>query len=448
MMGLGLVVLEVVEVAEETVEVEEAVEDVEVITALIVVEITTLFYTQRQVDESNPTNSSAPPVASLPLDPAPLDSDLPLSIRKGKRTCPSVYTCPTTAYPISNFVSYDHFSPLYYSFVTSLYGVSVPNSVSEALKHSGWRDAMDEEMRALKDNDTWELVKLPLGKSVIGFRLVFIVKVHHDGSVNRLKARLVAKGYIQVYGDDSKGIQSLKSLLQSKFQTKDLGQLKYFLGMLGSKPVDTPMDPNTKLVPDEGELLSDPEQYRRLVGKLNYLTVTRLDISSAASMVSQFMAQPRTSHWNAVIRIMRRSTTGYCVFLGGNLVSWKSKEQTVVSRSSAESEYRAMTQTTAELVWLKNLLEELGFTHSQPMELICDNQAALHIASNSVFHERTKHIEVDCHFVREKIMDNTIKTAYVKSEDQLADLFTKSLGGARLRYICNKLGTYNIYAPA
>ncbi|KAJ7982467.1 Retrovirus-related Pol polyprotein from transposon TNT 1-94 [Quillaja saponaria] len=271
--------------------------------------------------------------------------------------------------------------------------------------------------------------------------------------------------------------------------------------MLDSKPVYTPMDPNTKLVPDKGELLTNPEQYRRLVGKLNYLTVTRPDIAFATSMVSQFLSQPRTSHWNAVISILRylktapgkgllyknhghtlvrghgrghtlvhkhnstpvqgysdadwadsqfdrRSTTGYYIFLGGNLVSWKSKKQIVVAKSSAESEYRAMTHTTAELVWLKNLLDELGFQHSQPMELICDNQATLHIASNPIFHERTKHIEVDCHFVREKLMDNTIKTTYVKLEDQLADLFTKSLIGNRLRYLCNKLGTYNPYAPA
>ena len=144
----------------------------------------------------------------------------------------------------------------------------------------------------------------------------------------------------------------------------------------------------------------------------------------------------------------RRSTTGYCAIVGGNLVSWKSKKQTVVARFSAELEYRAMAHTTCELVWLKHLLEELGFPQTTPMSLLCDNQAAIHIASNPVFHERTKHIEVDCHFVREKMLQNIIRTVNVKSADQLADLFTKALGGIRVKYICNKLGAYDMYAPA
>ena len=99
----------------------------------------------------------------------------------------------------------------------------------------------------------------------------------------------------------------------------------------------------------------------------------------------------------------RRSTLGYCVFIGGNLISWKSKKQDVVVRSSDEAEYRAMALATCEFIWLKQLLQELRFGKGCQMTFVCDNQATLHIASNLVFHERTKHIEVDCHFIREKI---------------------------------------------
>ncbi|RVW29003.1 Retrovirus-related Pol polyprotein from transposon RE1 [Vitis vinifera] len=202
-------------------------------------------------------------------------------------------------------------------------------------------------------------------------------------------------------------------------------------GMLDCKPVDTPMDPNVKLVPGQGEPLGDPGRYRRLVGKLNYLTITRPDISFPGGSPTD-----------------RRSTSGYCVFIGGNLISWKSKKQDVVARSSAETEYRAMALATCELIWLRHLLRELRFGKDEQMKLICDNQAALHIASNPVFHERTKHIEVDCHFIREKIESGCVATSFVNSNDQLADIFTKSLRGPRIKYICNKLGAYDVYAPA
>ena len=109
-----------------------------------------------------------------------------------------------------------------------------------------------------------------------------------------------------------------------------------------------------------------------------------------------------------------RSTAGYCVFIGGNLVLWKSKKQRVVSRSSAEFEYRAMTQSVCEITWLHQLLMEVGIETPFSAKLWCDNQVTLHIASNPVFHERTKHIEIDCHFVPEKIQLGLISTGYVK----------------------------------
>ena len=107
-----------------------------------------------------------------------------------------------------------------------------------------------------------------------------------------------------------------------------------------------------------------------------------------------------------------------------------------------------MVLTTCELIWLKHLLQELIFGKDEQMKLICDNQAALHISSNPVFHERTKHIEVDCHFIREKIASRYIYTSFINSNDQLADIFTKSLKGHRIKYICDKLGAFDRYAPA
>ena len=107
-----------------------------------------------------------------------------------------------------------------------------------------------------------------------------------------------------------------------------------------------------------------------------------------------------------------------------------------------------MAKATCELIWMKHFLEELKLIKVQRMQLICDNQAALHIASNPVFHEQTKQIVIDCHFIRQKILSGEIATSFVKSNDQLADIFTKSLARPRINYICNKLGTYNLYAQA
>ena len=107
-----------------------------------------------------------------------------------------------------------------------------------------------------------------------------------------------------------------------------------------------------------------------------------------------------------------------------------------------------MTLETCELIWLKQLLHELRFENDGQMTLVCDNQMDLHISSNPIFHERTKYIKVDCHFIREKIVSGCMTTSFVNSSDQLVDIFTKSLRGPMIQFICNKLGAYNLYAPA
>jgi hypothetical protein len=143
----------------------------------------------------------------------------------------------------------------------------------------------------------------------------------------------------------------------------------------------------------------------------------------------------------------RRSTFGYCTFLGGNLVTWRSKKQSVVARSSAEAEYRAMAHGVCELLWLQTLLHDLRIFYNGPMKLYYDNKAAINIAHNHVQHDKTKHIEVDRHFIKEKLSEGLICIPFVRSENQLANIFTKGLGSKSFHPIVFKLSLIDIFAP-
>ncbi|GAV67652.1 hypothetical protein CFOL_v3_11157 [Cephalotus follicularis] len=146
-------------------------------------------------------------------------------------------------------------------------------------------------------------------------------------------------------------------------------------------------------------------------------------------------------------KIDRRSISGYCTFMGGNLVTWRSKKQIVVSRSSVEAEYRAMALGVCELIWLKRLLNDLGITHESSMRLFYDNKVVISITHNLVQHDKMKHIEVDRSFFREKLDQNVICTPFVKSKDQLADVLTKALGPIVFHPLVCKLGIQDIHAP-
>ncbi|GAV56481.1 hypothetical protein CFOL_v3_00023, partial [Cephalotus follicularis] len=145
--------------------------------------------------------------------------------------------------------------------------------------------------------------------------------------------------------------------------------------------------------------------------------------------------------------VNRRSASGYCTFLGGNLVTWRSKKQNVVARSSAESEFRAVAQGTCDLLWLKIILEDLKIKWEGPMKLYCDNKSAINIAHNPVQHDWTKYIEIDRHFIKEKL-EGLICISYVSSRSQLTDMLTKGLNGGLFHKIISKLGMEDIYSPA
>jgi hypothetical protein len=278
------------------------------------------------------------------------------------------------------------------------------------------------------------------------------------------------------------------SHLSAEFAMKDLGPLSYFLGIAVTRssdglflsqqryahdilhranmgdcnPVLTPVDTNGKLGTDSGPPVDDPTLYRSLAGALQYLTFTRPDLSYAVQQVCMHMHDPRVSHFNALKRILRyvkgtldmglqmrpsplrslvgftdadwagcpdtrRSTSGYCIFLGDNLLSWSSKRQSVVSRSSAEAEYRGIANVVAELCWIRNLLLELHYPVSRASLVYTDNISALYLAANPIQHQRTKHIEIDLHFVREKVQRGLVRVLHVPSRHNFSDIFTKGL---------------------
>ncbi|GJY23649.1 ribonuclease H-like domain-containing protein [Tanacetum coccineum] len=215
-------------------------------------------------------------------------------------------------------------------------------------------------------------------------------------------------------------IDKFKSFLKSKFKIKDLGHLKYILdyGLLGCKLVSTPMVPNSVLPyePTEDDpLLDNITGYQKLLGKLIYLTHTRPDIAYLYLKgapgkgirykypdIKDTICGYSDADWAKCLKT-RKSVTGYCVFFNNCLISWKSKKQNTISKSSTEAEYRSLSSATCEVIWIQKLLMDLKSKVTLPIDLFCDNKSALQLAINHVFHERSKHFEIDVHFIKEKI---------------------------------------------
>ena len=324
---------------------------------------------------------------------------------------------------------------------------------------------------------------------------LFLQHIGHD-----ILLVLIYVDDILITGSNSQLIEQVIHNLSSEFALKDLGKFNYFLGlevtpsiqglhlsqtkfigdilkkanMLDSKSFNTPMNTTDKLHKDKGAAFSNPSLYRSIVGSLQYVLLTRPDIAYVVNKPSQFLAAPIVLHWQACKRVLRylqctahyglqffnsgsltltayfdanwgadpddrKSIGGYYVFLGNNLISWSSKKQHIVFRSSAKSEYRALALATLEVLWLTYLFQELKVSLIQTPTLYCDNKSAEALASNPKYHSQTKHIELDLHFVREHIAQQQLQITYVSSSNQCADILTKPLSFDTFAYLRRKL---------
>ena len=315
--------------------------------------------------------------------------------------------------------------------------------------------------------------------------------VKHDG--NKIVIICVYVDDLIITGNDEIGIQEVKNMLKMRFKISDLGELKFFLGieviktdngicliqrkyiidvlkkfgMLACKPLLLPLDANAKYQPNIGEKIENVQMYRSIVGSLLYATITRPDISYAVGVLSQFMQEPTNIHLNACRKVLRylkgtlnfgliyaqsdgltlkgfcdadwagspydrRSVSGFVFMLGGKTIAWSSKKQTTIALSSTEAEYKALTHATCEAIWLKRLLADLH-VYQEKVNLLCDNMSSIYLANNPVFHARSKHIEVQYHYVREKVIAKEIDIQHVSTEFQVADIFTKFLDSVKLK---------------
>uniref|UniRef100_A0A2N9HB99 Integrase catalytic domain-containing protein n=1 Tax=Fagus sylvatica TaxID=28930 RepID=A0A2N9HB99_FAGSY len=409
-------------------------------------------------DESPPTDPSSDesPTANPTFDESPLSTPAANPI---KTTAPK----PCRSHRVSTLPSHLRDFHCFSAFAT----LHEPHIFREASSDPLWQQAMKEELDALLKTGTWDLVDLPAGKSALGCKWVYKIKTRSGGTVDRYKARLVAKGFTQEYGIDYEEtfapvarISSVRTLIAvSVSRHWPLFQMDVKNAFFNGELIEEvymqlpPASPFLSMVFQLVHMiqLCSSDAQIMLVESLVYLTVTRPDISYAVHIVIQFMVAPRSLHYAVVLRILwylkgtlfhglhfssqssltlqaysdadwagdptdRRSTTGYCFLLGDSLISWRSKKQS-----------------------------DLGIDCSTAVPIHCDNRSAIQIAHNDVFHERTKHIEIDCHFVRHHLLQGTLQLRSVSSQDQLADIFTKPMPLGRFRDLISKLKLVSVY---
>nr|GEY84531.1 retrovirus-related Pol polyprotein from transposon TNT 1-94 [Tanacetum cinerariifolium] len=308
---------------------------------------------------------------------------------------------------------------------------------------------------------------------------------------------------VQVYVDDiifclthPRYIQLFSDLMKSGFEMAMMGEITFFLGlqvnqspcgifineskyvleilkkfgMESCDPVGTLMEIKDKLDLDQNRTLVDATKYRSMIGTLMYLTSSRPDIVHATCFCARYQAKRIEKHLKEVKRIFRylrgtvntglwytkdsdadyarckdtfKSTFGGAQFLGEKLVSWSSKKQDCTALSTAEAKYVSLSACCAQVIWMRTQLTDYGFQFNK-IPIYCDSKPAIDISCNPVQHSRTKHIAVRYHFIKEHVEKGTIELYFVKTDYQLADLFTKALPTDRFNYLVRRLGMHSL----
>ncbi|KAI3718887.1 hypothetical protein L6452_19772 [Arctium lappa] len=285
---------------------------------------------------------------------------------------------------------------------------------------------------------------------------------------------------IQIYVDDiifgstnTKYCKNFANLMVSRFQMNLMGEMNFFLGLQVKQ-----FSSGTKIGTDPSGKAVDVRTYRGMIGSLMYLTSSRPDIMFSTCLCARYQANPKEIHMSAVKRIFRylkgtadlglwypkdtsfelttytdadhagcmldmKSTSGHVQFLGDKLVSWASKKQLCVSTSTAEAEYVAAASCCSQILWMRTQLRDYGF-HFNKIPIYCDSKRAIAISANPVQHTKTKHIDVRYHFIKDHVEKGTIELFFVKTDYQLADLFTKPLDEKRFNFLISKLGMLNL----
>ncbi|KAH9679295.1 retrovirus-related pol polyprotein from transposon TNT 1-94-like protein [Citrus sinensis] len=323
----------------------------------------------------------------------------------------------------------------------------IPNTFGEALRSSEsdqWKLAMEEEMKFLYQNQTWELVKLPKGKRAIGNKWVYTKKQRSPNQTTpRYKARLVAKGFAQKEGIDDNEVFSpvvkhtsirILPALVAEYEL-ELAQLDVKTAFLHGDLEDEiyMIQPcGFRVAGKENHVCRSQEErdymarvpYASAVGSLMYAMVCYVDVGL---LFKKDCGQQCVGYCDSNFAgdlDKRRSTTGYVFTLGGGPVSWRSILQSTIALSTTEAEYMAATKAVKEAIWLKGLLGDLGVIQEN-ITVFCDNQSAIFLAKNQTYHTRTKHIDVKYHYVRDIIESGVVLLRKIDTKDNPSDMLTK-----------------------